>query len=77
MIKLFIDFIGWIATVCILIAFYLNTRKIIKSDSNKFLLLNLFSGLFMALNSGYYQAYPSMITSIFWLLIAFTSLIKK
>ncbi len=77
MVNLFIDFIGWVATICILIAFYLNTRKIIRSDSLKFLLLNLFSGLFMALNSGYHQAYPSMITSIFWLLIAFTSLIKK
>ena len=77
MVRITIDIIGWVASVCILTAFYLDTRKIIKSDSNKFLLLNLFSGLFMSLNSGYHQAYPSMITSIFWFLIAFTGLVRK
>ena len=72
-----IETLGWIATVVVLTAFYLNTRNMIKSDSYKFLILNFASGIFMAINSGYHQAYPSMITNIIWLSITLPGLFNK
>jgi hypothetical protein len=72
-----IEILGWVATVTVLTAFFLNTRNKIKSDSYTFLLLNFVSGFFMAINSGYHQAYPSMIANSVWMSIVLPGLFKK
>ena len=71
--KLTIEILGWTATVLVILAFYLNTRKMISSSSYRFLLMNIMSGLFMAINSGYHEASPSMVANLIWLLIALTN----
>ncbi|HEX9825034.1 MAG TPA: hypothetical protein VGA80_00415 [Flavobacteriaceae bacterium] len=71
-----IEILEWIAMVLVLFAFYLNTRQIISSSSNLFLAMNILSGLFMAINSGYHNAYPSMAANLIWLTIAAASLLK-
>jgi uncharacterized protein with PQ loop repeat len=76
MLDIIIEILGWIAMVLVLFAFYLNTSQIISSSSNVFLVLNILSGLFMAINSGYHSAYPSMSANLIWLIIAAVSLLK-
>lgn len=75
--KITIEVLGWTATCVVILAFYLNTRHIIASDSKIFLLMNFISGLLMSINSGYHQAYPSMIANIVWLTIALSIVLKK
>jgi 4-hydroxybenzoate polyprenyltransferase len=72
-----IEIMGWIATILILVAFYMNTRKIIPPNSVLFLGMNFISGLLMAVNSAYHHAYPSMTANTIWLLIAATSFFKN
>jgi hypothetical protein len=38
--------------------------------------MNILSGLFMAINSGYHNDYPSMAANLIWLTIAAASLLK-
>lgn len=71
--NIIIEILGWVATILVLVAFYLNTRQIISTNSSLFLLMNSTSGLCMAINSGYHQAYPSMAANLIWLLIAAVS----
>jgi len=59
-----IEIMGWVATILVLVAFYLNTRQIISTNSPVFLLMNMASELFMAINSGYHEAYPSMTANL-------------
>jgi uncharacterized protein with PQ loop repeat len=75
--KITIEILGWIATCLVIMAFYLNTRNIIASDSKVFLFMNFASGLLMSINSGYHQAYPSMIANICWLTIALNIVLKR
>lgn len=76
MLDITIEILGWIAMILVLFAFYLNTRQIISSNSYLFLVMNTLSGLFMAINSGYHHAYPSMSANLIWLIIASVSLLK-
>lgn len=70
--KYLIEILGWIATILVLAAFYLNTRKIVSSTSVMFLGMNFISGLLMAVNSAVHHAYPSMTANIIWMIIAMT-----
>ncbi|ELR72300.1 hypothetical protein C900_01715 [Fulvivirga imtechensis AK7] len=73
---LIIEIIGWVAMVLVLSAFYLNTKNIVSSNSSIFLTMNILAGLFMAINSGYHHAYPSMFANIAWLFIAVIGMVS-
>ena len=71
------EILGWIATSIFLVAFYMNTRTIIVSNSTLFLGMNFISGLFMANNSGYQQRYPSMTTNCYLAIYSRLKFLKK
>ena len=68
--KVFIDVIGWIGSVEIILAYGLNSYQRIKSDSLVFQLLNLSGGAFLIANTVYYGAFPSAFINVVWVLIA-------
>jgi len=61
----------------VLLAFYFNTRKVFPPDSILLLSMNIGSGLFMAVNTAYHHAYPSMCANTIWMLIALTGFYKQ
>lgn len=74
--KFFIDLIGWIGSVEVILAYGLNSYQKIKSDSLLFQVLNLSGGLFLIANTVYYGAFPSAVINVVWVGIAIPSIYR-
>lgn len=74
--KLFIDILGWIASISILTAYALNSYQKIKSDSYPFLILNIIGGVCFVIYTFYLKAYANTFLNIVWVIIAIPALIK-
>jgi uncharacterized membrane protein len=74
--KLLFDIIGWSGSVGLLLAYGLNSYQKIKSDSYTFLLLNLFSGIFLIAYTIFYKTYANTFLNIVWVIIAVPAIIR-
>jgi len=74
--KLFIDVIGWIGSIEVILAYGLNSYKKINSDSLAFQMLNLTGGAFLIANTIYYGAFPSAFINVIWVLIAIPAIFQ-
>ncbi len=74
--KILFDAIGWAGSLCVVIAYGLNSYQKIKSDSYTFLLLNVFGGLGLIAYTAFYSAYANTFLNIVWVIIAIPALIK-
>ncbi|HZY82109.1 MAG TPA: hypothetical protein VFE50_21440 [Cyclobacteriaceae bacterium] len=72
--KLFVEVLGWIGAVEVIIAYALNSNGKMKSDSVTFQLLNLTGAIFLIINTWYNAAYPSMVINVIWTVIAIAAL---
>ncbi|MDE3236159.1 MAG: hypothetical protein KGO81_09415 [Bacteroidota bacterium] len=75
--EIFVEIIGWIASVLIVGSYFLNMRGKILATSPLYIWSNLLGGLFFVVNTFYHHAFPSMAVNIIWVLIAIGSLLKK
>lgn len=75
--NLFIEIIGWVASLLILGAYYLNIRGKIRSDSPLYIWSNLIGGVFFAINTWWHEAFPSAALNVVWVFIALAALGKK
>jgi energy-converting hydrogenase Eha subunit C len=75
-LKLFIEIVGWIGAVEVIIAYALNSSGKMKSDSVMFQVLNLTGAIFLIANTWYNAAYPSVVINIIWTVIAIVALIR-
>lgn len=71
-----INVIGYFGSALIIVAFTLNSLKVLKSFSAKYQILNLAGGAMVLFNSWYYHAFPSVVISIFWVIISVVALTK-
>lgn len=76
MLPILFEIIGWIGTVSILFAYFLNSIQKISSESKSYQLLNLLGAVFVIANVLYHRAYPSVALNIVWAIIALSALIK-
>ena len=74
---LFVEIIGWIGSVLIVGAYFLNINGKLSSRSPLYIFSNLLGGIFFSINTFVHQAYPSMIVNIIWVFIAVAALLKK
>jgi hypothetical protein len=65
-----IEVIGWIGSVEILIAYGLNSYQKIRSDSMWFYLLNLTGGFLLIIYTVYKEAYPNAFVNVVWVVVA-------
>lgn len=72
--KIFIEVIGWIGSVEVILAYALNSSQKLKSDSAMFQWLNLTGAIFLIANTAYNGAYPSMVINIVWVAVAVVAL---
>jgi hypothetical protein len=77
MYELFVETIGWIASILIVGAFALNSFGKIASTSVYYQLANLIGGIFFVVNTIYHQAYPSALVNVVWVFIAISALVKS
>lgn len=75
--QLLIDILGWIGAVCLLLAYFLVSRKRLAGDSLNYQLLNLAGGGLLTVNSLYYGAFPSVAVNVVWIGIALFTLSKR
>jgi hypothetical protein len=73
---LLIDVLGWIASVLIVGAYFLNIRGRWSAQSKWYIICNLVGGAFFIVNTAYHGAYPSALVNVVWVIIAVFSLLK-
>jgi hypothetical protein len=74
--EIFIEVIGWIASVLIVGAYFLNIRGKLSAQSMPYILSNAVGGIFFIANTIYHGAYPSALVNVVWVIIAIFSLIS-
>jgi hypothetical protein len=72
--EIFIEIIGWIASVLIVGAYFLNIRGKLSAQSMPYILANLVGGAFFIANTIWHGAYPSALVNVVWVIIAMVSL---
>jgi hypothetical protein len=72
--NLFIDIIGWIASVLIVGAYLLNIRGKWSAQSLPYIWCNLIGGAFFIANTAWHKAYPSALVNLVWVVIALVTL---
>ncbi len=74
--ELIIDFIGWVGSVEVVLAYALVSSQRLKGSSWLYQVLNLTGAIFLIVNTYYYAAYPSTFINIVWVVIAIVALGK-
>ncbi len=75
--ELFIEIIGWIASVLIVGSYALNITGKLPASSKTYVLANIIGGVFFVVNTYYHKAYPSMFVNVVWVIIAIYMISKK
>lgn len=74
--ELFVNIIGWIGAVEVVIAYALNSNGTLKSDSYLFQILNLTGAIFLIVRTWVDHSWPSMVINIVWTAVAIIALVK-
>ncbi len=72
--QLFVDSIGWIGSIGVVLAYGLVSSRRVDPASVSYQLLNLLGAIGLGLNTLYYAAYPSTAVNGVWVLIAVAAL---
>lgn len=72
-----IEITGWIGTILIVGAYFLNINGNIKSTAVPYILANLVGGILFSIYTYAHRTYPNMVVNIIWVLIAVSAIIKK
>ncbi len=73
---LLIEILGWIASVLIVGAYFLNIQGKIKADAPAYIWANLIGGIFFVVNTFVHHAYPSTAVNVIWVFIAIGAILK-
>ena len=75
-LKLWIDILGWIGSVEVILAYALISNGKVHGKSVSYQLLNLTGSIFLIANTIYYHAYPSTAINGVWMVVAIVALAK-
>ena len=68
---------GWMGMVLIVGAYFLNSRKILDSQSRGYQFINLFGSAGVFINVFHQRAWPAVALQVVWSIIALMTLVKK
>ena len=71
-----IDGLGWVGSICVILAYGLNSYQKLKSDSLIFYSLNLVGGILLIIYSNYKGAYANTFINVVWVIIAIPAMLK-
>jgi len=74
---LLVNVLGWIGSIVLVAAYYLNSKDIFNAQSFSYQLMNIVASVFLVVNTVYYGAYPSTAVNIVWIFIGFNFLLKS
>ena len=72
-----IEILGWLGSVLVILAYALNIKKKLDSDSLLYYFLNITGSSLLIINTLYHHAIPSMMVNVVWVLIAVVAIFKK
>ena len=72
-----IEVIGWIGTILIVGAYFLNINGKVKSTSIPYIVSNLIGGVLFSIYTYAHRTYPNMVVNVIWVFIAIAALMKK
>jgi len=75
--SLWVDIIGWLGGILVVIAYFMNTTGRMDARNTWYQLLNLAGSIFLIINTGIVGAYPSTAVNIIWVFIAISGLAKS
>ncbi|NNE99319.1 MAG: hypothetical protein HKN25_09905 [Pyrinomonadaceae bacterium] len=68
--EFWIDVLGWIGALLILLAYALISLKKVEGSSLSYQMMNIFASIFLTMNTAYYGAIPSTLVNMIWAVIA-------
>ena len=68
--EFWIDVLGWIGALQILLAYALISLKKVEGDSLIYQVLNIVGSIFLLVNTYYWGAIPSTLVNLIWTIIA-------
>ena len=71
-----IDGMGWVGSLCVIVSYGLNSYQKIRSDSLIFYTLNLVGGIFLIIYSNYKGAYANTFINVVWVIIAVPAMLR-
>ena len=71
-----LDGVGWVGSLCVIIAYGLNSYQKIRSDSLIFYALNVVGGIFLIIYSNYKEAYANTFINVVWVIIAIPAILR-
>jgi len=75
--NIFFQILGWLGAFGLLAAFFLNSRKIISSDSKTYQWVNLICALMLMANAFYINSYPFIVINAFWAMVALMTIFRS
>ena len=72
-----IEITGWVGTVLIVGAYFLNINGKIKSTSPVYIMANLAGGILFSIYTYAHRTWPNMVANIIWVVIAVMALLKR
>lgn len=71
-----IDIMGWVGSILILTAYFLNSTHRIQSSNRIYQLMNIIGSAFLIVNTLHYRTYPLTMLNAVWLVIGITALLR-
>ncbi len=72
-----LEITGWIGTVLIVGAYFLNINGKIKSTAIPYILANLVGGVLFSIYTYGHRTWPNLVVNLVWVFIAVAALMKK
>jgi hypothetical protein len=72
-----IDLMGWVGAAALLIAYGLVSTKRLDSADVPYHGINILGGVLLAINSGYYNAIPSVVVNVVWIGIGLVAVARR
>ena len=75
--ELFIELIGWLGTILIVLSYLLVSSGKLKGTAPKFLYMNILGAIAIAIHVYFKQSWPAFSLQIVWIIISLSALRKK
>lgn len=72
-----VKIIGWVGTILIVGAYFLNINGKVKSTAVPYILANIVGGILFSIYTYAHRTWPNMVVNVVWVFIAIAALIKK
>ena len=75
--EIFIEILGWIASVLIVGSYALNISGKLATNNKWYVWANIVGGFLFVINTYFHHAYPSMVVNAIWVIIAIVMIFKN